>query len=686
MIKEVGLGEEDLKYLDTHAYMPNAPVYNDAWAADFLRRTSFSKLILFYFRHPVTALTEMHRDLTHAAPMLRPRDMANYRQKDGYPPRAMATRFSLWSNIRGSLLQVFPYHVLLIYLAPWLAFFLAWKNKRWPPILPVALMLSIAGTAEFTMSALTDALDNSRHLFIFQVITELLILLIAAALLSRIKIKERTPVVRTRESIPLWRKVPARSFSTVRSLLQSSRWELVCFAAFLALVGYQMFLRPVTGLANNSDFMKVLGPWSTCTWDHEAQNNKYLVTDYHVGPDCYYNLGLTSTERLLAGVAIKISRPFSRTEHFDLRVLGASHLVILLIAFAILLRLTRRGPPLVRYGVPALFILIFSDVAYVCYLNSAYMDAASFVLLIGAAAVAAAACFNCQSWLVTVAYLTFGVALVFSKSQHAVLGIFFAAPALVFASRKASRSLRIRWMSVALLLIASTVAMFAITPSSYQIFPIYSLIFSRLGPHSDAPLAMLEEIGLSEADLKYMNTNAYTPGAPIYNALWAENFMSRTSFGDVIAYYLRHPLVPLAEMKRDLQNEAPVLRPTDMPNYRQKDGFPPGVMATRFSLWSKLRSGALHLFPYHVILIYLAPWIAALVAWMRNDDLLRWRVMPPALVLSAAGILEFAMSALTDALDNARHLFLFHVITELLIVMIVAALLDRVSRTRRNVI
>ena len=33
------------------------------------------------------------------------------------------------------------------------------------------------------------------------------------------------------------------------------------------------------------------------------------------------------------------------------------------------------------------------------------------------------------------------------------------------------------------------------------------------------------------------------------------------------------------------------------------------------------------------------------------------------------------MASLTDALDIARHLFMFHVITELLILMIAAALL-----------
>ncbi len=92
--------------------------------------------------------------------------MANFREKDGYPPRTMATRFSLWSNLRSGALKAFPYQVLLIFLSPWVAWL---AGRKWPslrsPLLPLALLISAMGVIEFTMSALTDALDNSRHLF-----------------------------------------------------------------------------------------------------------------------------------------------------------------------------------------------------------------------------------------------------------------------------------------------------------------------------------------------------------------------------------------------------------------------------------------------------------------------------------------------------------------------------------------
>src|SRR5262249_42183058 len=157
---------------------------------------------------------------------------------------------------------------------------------------------------------------------------------------------------------------------------------------------------------------------------------------------------------------------------------------------------------------PAFFILIFSDIAYTCYLNSAYLDALSMVLLAPAVGVAIAACFRHESWLVAIAYTLAGAALIFSKSQHAVLGGFLALGAILFAWRSVSRRLRIRWIAVAVLLIGSMLSMLAVTPDSYSIFAIYSVIFARLAPHSGAPLAMLQEVGLGEEDLQYLNTHA----------------------------------------------------------------------------------------------------------------------------------------------------------------------------------
>jgi hypothetical protein len=479
-------------------------------------------------------------------------------------------------------------------------------------------------------------------------------------------------------AVPFEVAAPITSLSYHSLLMRSLpkwRWELPCFLLLLILVGYQVFLPPVTGLANNSDFAYVIGKLSICPSDQEKQNNIYLVTDYFADPvSCTFDFGLVSVEVPMTIAATRLSALFTGDKKFDLRALAALHMTILLAAFAILLSLTSRAGPFVRFGLPLLFILIFSDVAYTAYLNSIYLDAPAYLFLLLATVVAAACCLDHSRRWLTVGYLLCGVALVFVKSQHAILGLGFAALAVVLACRPAMRIVRIEWICTAVLLVASTATMLSLTPPGYQLFALYDVIFSRIALHSDAPWDVLKEVGLGDDDLKYLDTNAQTPGTPVYNAEWSKDFLQRATFSKLIWFYLRHPGVALSEMNRDLNVAAPVLRPTDMANYREKDGYPPRTLATRFSLWSTLRSTVLRIFPYHVLLFLLAPW----AAWLggRKWPWLRSPLLPLALMLSAAAVVEFSMAILTDALDNSRHLFLFQVLTELLILMLTAALLN----------
>src|ERR1019366_4901563 len=99
-------------------------------------------------------------------------------------------------------------------------------------------------------------------------------------------------------------------------------WELFCLLVFFVLAAYQVFLPPVTGLANNADFAYVLGKLSICPADREKQDNIYLVTDYFIDPvQCTYDAGLVSTEVPLAMAATYLSAPFTGPKNFDLRAL-----------------------------------------------------------------------------------------------------------------------------------------------------------------------------------------------------------------------------------------------------------------------------------------------------------------------------------------------------------------------------
>lgn len=342
------------------------------------------------------------------------------------------------------------------------------------------------------------------------------------------------------------------------------------------------------------------------------------------------------------------------------------HLVILGGAMALLLATTRRQSPLVRYLLPPLAMLAFTDVAYVAYLNSAYMDNASWVLFLLLASVGArAALEKPRSWVIGT-YAIAGAALIFSKAQHAVLGIPFAALAVFYGIKH--RGARATWFAVAGVLLISSCIMPLFTPPDYQNISLYNLVFYRLAPNHPGSLA---DLGLDDSYRKWVGTDAFSPGSPLADPDWSRAFTARVSFTRVAELYLRKPGIAIREIERDLHDSTYSIRPIYMANYRREDGFPPHSRATRFSLWSGLRGWMNGEYPHHLLILYALPLLAAIL-WRLGKLKCGAALIPLALTLMAAGALEFLICALADAIDTNRHLFLFQVISDTLILMTVA--------------
>jgi hypothetical protein len=440
---------------------------------------------------------------------------------------------------------------------------------------------------------------------------------------------------------------------------KSRAWECFCLTAFLLLIASQVFIPPLIGLSDNNDFSKVFGPANICKLPVETVNT-YFVSGYAAGPKCGWPSGFTSSEILLTNIARWLGRPFTGRYWFDLRASAAVHLLVLALAMVILLEITKEQRPLVRFGLPVLAIVMFTDVAYVAYLNSAYMDNAAWVgLLLLASAGAAAGVHSEEGWPLPV-YLAGGLLVVFSKALHAALGIPFGGLAGWYGWRCGNRVQRELWLAVAAVLVAGTVVMPFETPPEYANISLYNVIFSRLAP---ADRGVLAELGLDAPGyLDRVGTQAFAADSPLPNPDWTREFVSRVSFADIALLYLRHPGIAWREINRELHDSVHVMRPDYMANYRREDGFPPHSVASRLGWWSGFRSAAMTELPYLLPVFY----VLALAGCA-----LRRQLAPLALALVLAGACEFAICTLADGVDTHRHLFLFHVITDALLLLVV---------------
>lgn len=456
------------------------------------------------------------------------------------------------------------------------------------------------------------------------------------------------------------------------------------FAIYLALAGCQLFMRPITGLADNGDFPKVLAHLDVCDPNPQYGILQYVRPEYIISPRCHWESRLTSSETLFVRV-IKQVADWTGEESFSISAAGAAHLCVMLASLTILLWTLHAGPPVFRFAIPPFAILVFSDVLYVSYLNSFYMDAASMVFVLLTAVLATAAILRPRAWM-PIAFAGAGALLALSKTQHVITAFLFAGLAAWFACRGfRERQLRaaISWTASAVAILAAGVVTLVLAPEDYKAEPFYSVIFYNLVPAAHdkvAKAAALGELGLPASDLPLAGTHAYSPGSPVTQPAWRADFIQRIGYASLVAYYLRHPAVAWPILRRGLTYFAAAMRPGDLANYQREDGFPPGMLAQRFAWWSHLRAWLIWVFPAHLLAFLGLMGIGALLCVWSSKWCARWPIYPLALIVAIAVVLEFVLAVLFDATETARHLFFFHVLTEILMVCGLAAALSLVKR------
>jgi len=172
-LASLGLDHSFLRYAEMDAYMDRSPMRDPRWVQSFVAKTSFGRLCSFYLAHPGRAFQVARLSLGEAA-RGRPAEIGNYDRSAGHPPYAQSNGFSIWSRARRALLSRFLWAYPLIFAIS--LCIIAYKC----PAGAAALLLM--GLIEFGLGAMTDALEVTRHLFLFNTIWDVTLFAAVCAL------------------------------------------------------------------------------------------------------------------------------------------------------------------------------------------------------------------------------------------------------------------------------------------------------------------------------------------------------------------------------------------------------------------------------------------------------------------------------------------------------------------------
>jgi hypothetical protein len=361
---------------------------------------------------------------------------------------------------------------------------------------------------------------------------------------------------------------------------------------------------------------------------------------------------------------------------FDLRVLGALHLVLFLGGVGLLVAASRAVPWPARAAGAALLVLVFTDVGYLAPFNSFYTQTASLLFLLltaGAACLAATR----RGPVPFAAYFVFAALFVGSKPQESLHGPILAAFGVfvAVASGAGRREKAISWI-LAAALCGFSVWYFRSSAPEYRRLAKFNAVFLELVPSSPTPARDLQDLGMDPAWAAFALKPAYPEGLRL-------EALDELGYGRLLRFYLARP-ARFASLVRRAAPSAFELRPQALGNFEKSTGRPPRAKSDRFAVWSGLRS---RLSPVAVVaLLVLAGAAAASAAWPVRAASPSDRIARAGIVAVAAmAATELFVCILADALFGLpRHLYLFQALADLLLIgIVVRAIALWVSRPRR---
>ncbi len=466
--------------------------------------------------------------------------------------------------------------------------------------------------------------------------------------------------------------------------------EVVTCALFLILSGWQMAGPEPIGLPDNGDFPKVLAALNIGHAPQEVKevgSDRYFAPSFLIDRKFHWEAGLPSSEFWLAKTAKRLSLWFLPSGHFDLRMMGVVHALILMLALWLILR-TYRTEPLWLAGLAGLLLLfIFTDVEYVQFFSTAYADAASIVFFCVLAAVGLnlgrASARISLGW--AFGFTAAGCLFLTSKLQHQLAVVPLCVLAGVFAFRASAKKVRGCFIFAIVAFVAATVWMAKNTRSDYRADPVYNLLFMRLAPYSKPPVKVLQEFGMPAQYSQYVGKLPFQQGYVLNDMTERRFFVNQVTLGAIVGYYRRHPDVAWHFLDNDLREFAPDVDLSGWPGvyrFRLTD-YQQHRTNRHFAGWSSMRRMIQANFFVFIPMLYLTAFITCFLAATRTKFTRAFESWPVLGFLTLVGAITFFVVALNDCLESSRHIIIFQVATDLILFLLITGVVKYLSLNLR---
>lgn len=213
VLKDSDNPEEDLSYLGidekysalqgTHGYMDHNgfDIYSDEFREEVYEKATPMKISLYYLTHPDRLMEKMKLSAVSST-IIRPPYLGNYNRKDYDEGVKFDESFSLWEKLRKTAYESAFFIILVIFILFIITTILVTRRNKARGdkkrnILPIAfrVMIILFAGSQFILPVIGNGeADLIKHMFLFNVLLDLTIILMAADILKLLERKKYKPV------------------------------------------------------------------------------------------------------------------------------------------------------------------------------------------------------------------------------------------------------------------------------------------------------------------------------------------------------------------------------------------------------------------------------------------------------------------------------------------------------------
>lgn len=475
------------------------------------------------------------------------------------------------------------------------------------------------------------------------------------------------------------------------------------FILIFVFIAFLLLKDPYIGLADNTDYYRVIQPLGFETEDLERYYNAYnfykingvsnseIFTSLQniINPDIENNNDYFSTQFIFIKASMLINYFVKlvlgkQVEIFNLKILGLIYTAVYSYGLYLFLKYIKIKSKALKAVFIILTIFVLCDIGYIIYFNSFFGEApiiATLMLIAGSSLALIKSESNKSTVYYFLIFLISSILFIGAKVANTPVGILIGFFALCLLTVKKDFATKCFIITGSVIIIAFSVFYYVSAPKWMSQVNNYQAIFYGILKDSPSPSEDIRDLGISDKYLSLSGTHGFIEQKQfdIYSDEFQHDVYDKASFVNVTKFYLLHPQRLIDKLVLSADNSV-IIRPSYLGNYEEGDNFERLSFTDRFSAWENLRKSTLG-YAFYIIGVYSIIFFIVntfeIIKWIKSKNKIKAVYAIAAMTLFLTAMSQFVLPVIGNGeADLQKHMLLFNICFDMMILAGAAYLIN----------